>query len=133
MQISRPTLEYFVGLEVLYELVKFGDRSPCRCREKRGSQKFLAPRFPSPGGWTPRTKIFEMRCVPSNGPPNGKRKFRREAPETFTNVLTRFAPLHKKVSKKRSRIDTPPQNTNSKPGSAYRMIQLLPLGGATYH
>jgi hypothetical protein len=25
------------------------------------------------------------------------------------------------------------QNTNSKPGSAYRMLKLLPLGGATYH
>jgi hypothetical protein len=40
-----------------------------------------------------------MRCVPSIGPPNGKRKFRREDPETFTNFLTRFAPLHKSFEK----------------------------------
>ena len=101
MQISQPRLEYFVGLQVLYILAKFGDRSLCRCREKMGVPKiFGPPDFRPLGGWTPQIKIFETRCVQTIGPPNGKRKFRREDPETFTNVLTRFAPLHKKVSKK---------------------------------
>jgi hypothetical protein len=44
MQISRPTLEYFVGLEVPYELVKFVIVA-LAVAEKKGVPKIFGPQI----------------------------------------------------------------------------------------